>query len=72
MLALVATPGWIKQKLTNTLDSEQFMAQPLIAYDEDLLLIQRYFKQMFEKTLKVQVAVTVVDLRMVRPPTRQR
>ncbi|MEO1446230.1 MAG: LysR family transcriptional regulator [Cyanobacteria bacterium J06635_11] len=65
-LVMVATPDWIQQKLTKPLDVNQLLAQPLIAYDEDLPLVRQYFKEVFEMTLKVQAAATVADLRTVR------
>ena len=65
-LVMVATPDWIQQKLEQPLDINQLLAQPLIAYDEDLPLIRQYFREVFERTPEVQAAATVADLRTVR------
>ncbi|MEL6162047.1 MAG: LysR family transcriptional regulator [Cyanobacteria bacterium J06627_32] len=65
-LVMVATPDWIQQKLAKPFDIEQLLAQPLIAYDEDLPLVRQYFRELFDKTIKVQAAATVADLRTVR------
>lgn len=52
--------------MTGPITPEQLLAQPLIAYDEDLPLVRQYFQQVFETAIQVQAAVTVADLRMVR------
>lgn len=66
-LVLVATPDWIANNLTDSsAPEEQLLAQPLIAYDEDLPLIRQYFKQVFGLTIAVQATATVADLKMVR------
>jgi len=65
-LVMVAAPDWIQQKLSNPFDLDPLLAQPLIAYDEDLPLIRQYFKAVFGMTPNVQAAVTVADLRTVR------
>ncbi|MEM9087321.1 MAG: LysR family transcriptional regulator [Cyanobacteria bacterium P01_F01_bin.53] len=75
-LTLLAAPRWIKQHLSKpvnasaqnaqSINPEQLLAQPLIAYDEDLPLVREYFKQVFGTKLDVQAAITVADLRMVR------
>ncbi|MEO1622425.1 MAG: LysR family transcriptional regulator [Cyanobacteria bacterium J06632_3] len=64
-MVLVAAPDWSKQRLMKPFDVERLIAQPLIAYDEDLPLIRQYFEQVFDTILTVQAAVTVADLRAV-------
>lgn len=63
---MVAAPDWIQQKLAKPLEVSQLLAQPLIAYDEDLPLVRQYFEEVFETTIKAQAAITVADLRTVR------
>jgi len=73
-LVLVAAPTWIQQTLGDVFATDslmdnavtQLMGQSLIAYDDELSLIRQYFDQVFQENLKVQAAVTVSDLRMVR------
>ncbi|MEL6355179.1 MAG: LysR family transcriptional regulator [Cyanobacteria bacterium J06627_28] len=65
-LALIAAPDWSRHRLMEPFDVEQLIAQPLIAYDEDLPLIRQYFQQVFDKTLTIQATVTIADLRTVR------
>ena len=65
-LVMVAAPDWIQLKLDKPLDVNQLLAQPLIAYDEDLPLIRQYFREVFERTLKEQATITVPDLRTIR------
>ena len=65
-LVMVATPDWMQQRLSQPFDVNQLLAQPLIAYDEDLPLVRQYFKEVFDMTLTVQAAATVADLRAVR------
>jgi DNA-binding transcriptional LysR family regulator len=65
-LMLMATPAWIKRRLSQPVTVEQLLAQPLIAYDEDLPLIREYFEQVFGVRMSMQAAATVGDLRMVR------
>ena len=65
-LVLVAAADWVKQHLIQPFDPQQLLDLPLIAYDEDLPLIRRYFAEVFQIKLDIQAAVTVSDLRIVR------
>ena len=64
-LVLVAATDWKKQ-LTQPFNPQQLLSLPLVAYDEDLPLIRRYFAEVFQIQLNIQAAVTVADLRIVR------
>lgn len=65
-LVLVAATDWKQQHLISPFDPRQLLNLPLIAYDEDLPLIQRYFAEVFQIQLDLQAVVTVADLRIVR------
>ena len=65
-LVLVAATDWQKQHLTIPFDPNRLLDLPLIAYDEDLPLIRRYFTEVFQIKLDIQAVVTVADLRIVR------
>ena len=65
-LVLVAATDWQKQYLTQPFEPYQLLDLPLIAYDEDLPLIRRYFTEVFQIKLDIQAVVTVADLRIVR------
>jgi DNA-binding transcriptional LysR family regulator len=65
-LVLVAATDWKQEHLISPFDPQQLLNLPLIAYDEDLPLIQRYFAEVFQIQLSIQAVVTVADLRIVR------
>lgn len=65
-LVLVAATDWKQQHLLSPFDPQQLLNLPLIAYDEDLPLIHRYFAEVFQIQLDLQAVVTVADLRIVR------
>jgi DNA-binding transcriptional LysR family regulator len=65
-LVLIAATDWKQQHLISPFDPQQLLNLPLIAYDEDLPLIQRYFAEVFQIQLDLQAVVTVADLRIVR------
>lgn len=65
-LILVAASEWQKQYITLPFKPQQLLALPLIAYDEDLPLVRRYFARVFQTKLDIQAAITVADLRIVR------
>jgi DNA-binding transcriptional LysR family regulator len=65
-LVLVAATDWKQLHLISPFDPQQLLNLPLIAYDEDLPLIQRYFAEVFQIQLSIQAVVTVADLRIVR------
>jgi DNA-binding transcriptional LysR family regulator len=65
-LVLVAATDWKQRHLISPFDPQQLLNLPLIAYDEDLPLIQRYFAEVFQIQLDLQAVVTVADLRIVR------
>jgi DNA-binding transcriptional LysR family regulator len=61
---LVAAPAWAEhlkgQELPNALES-----LPLISYAEDLPIVRRYWRHVFDRRLHTQAAITVPDLRSV-------
>ena len=65
-LVLVAASNWAKRTLVKPLSPQQLLTQPLIAYDEDLPLIRRYFSEVFQLQIDRQATITVPDLRIVR------
>ena len=65
-LVLVAGTDWQKQHIVRPFNPQQLLKLPLIAYDEDLPLIRRYFSEVFQMKLDIQAVVTVADLRIVR------
>ncbi len=65
-LVLVASSDWIKQHLIQPFNPQQLLTLPLIAYDEDLPLIRRYFNEVFQIKINIQASVIVPDLRIVR------
>jgi DNA-binding transcriptional LysR family regulator len=65
-LVLVATTDWKKQHLIQPFEPRQLLNLPVIAYDEDLPLIRRYFADVLQIQLDIQAVVTVADLRIVR------
>jgi DNA-binding transcriptional LysR family regulator len=65
-LVLVAATDWKQEHLISPFDPQQLLNLPLIAYDEDLPLIHRYFAEVFQIKLDLQAVVTVADLRIVR------
>lgn len=65
-LVLVAATNWAKQYLMQPFDPQQLLTLPLIAYDEDLPLVRRYFNEVFQIQINIQASVTVPDLRIVR------
>jgi DNA-binding transcriptional LysR family regulator len=65
-LVLVAATDWKQEHLLSPFDPQQLLNLPLIAYDEDLPLIHRYFAEVFQIQLDLQAVVTVADLRIVR------
>lgn len=66
-LVLVAATDWKKKHLTQPFKPEQLLSLPVIAYDEDLPLIRRYFAEVLQMQLDdIQALVTVADLRTVR------
>ena len=65
-LVLVAATDWKKQYLPQSFEPHQLLNLPLVAYDEDLPLIRRYFAEVWQMKLNIQAVVTVADLRIVR------
>ena len=65
-LVLIAAADWKKQYLTQLFEPDMLLDLPLIAYDEDLPLIRRYFAEVWQMKLDLQAVVTVADLRIVR------
>ncbi len=65
-LVLVAASDWTKQNLAKPFSSQELINLPLIAYDEDLPLIRRYFTEVFQSDINIQATITVPDLRIVR------
>lgn len=67
-LVLVANPGWASRLPTAAIEREPLLALdgvPLIAFDEQLPLIRRFWKLVFGATIEVTAAITVADLRAV-------
>ncbi|MBV6626297.1 MAG: LysR family transcriptional regulator [Rivularia sp. (in: Bacteria)] len=65
---LVAATNWVKHNLSRRSKPvlpADLLAQPLIAYDEDLPLIRQYFEQVFSIQIDAQPAAIVGDLRIV-------
>lgn len=65
---LVASPGWARRIHRERLDrqgSSALCATPLVAYDDDLPLLRRYWRHVFGVRLTCTPAVTVPDLRGV-------
>ena len=65
-LVLVAASDWAKQNLAKPFSPQELINLPLIAYDEDLPLIRRYFTEVFQSDINIQATITVPDLRIVR------
>ena len=65
-LVLVAASDWAKQNLAKPFSPQELINLPLIAYDEDLPLIRRYFTEVFQSDINIQANITVPDLRIVR------
>ena len=65
-LVLVAASDWAKQNLAKSFSLQELIKLPLIAYDEDLPLIRRYFTEVFQSDINIQATITVPDLRIVR------
>ena len=65
-LILVAASDWIKHTLVKPISPQQLLTQSLIAYDEDLPLIRRYFAEVFQLQIDRQATITVPDLRIVQ------
>ena len=65
-LVLVAASDWAKQNLAKPFSPQELINLPLIAYDEDLPLIRRYFTEVFQSDINIQATITLPDLRIVR------
>jgi len=61
----VASPKWATQHLQKPYCPKQLLDKPVIAYDEELPLISRYFKEVLQQTCHQSALVTVPDLRIV-------
>ena len=67
-LVLVANPGWASRLPNIAIERDPLLALdgvPLVAFDEQLPLIRRYWKLVFGATIAVAAAITVADLRAV-------
>ena len=61
----VATPEWAARNLSKPYMPELLIGKPLIAYSENLPLIELYFKTLSNIDIQENAAVTVPDLRIV-------
>lgn len=61
----VASPEWAARHLQKPYSPEQLLDKPVIAYDEELPLISRYFKEVLQQPCHQSALVTVPDLRIV-------
>ncbi|MBO1413873.1 LysR family transcriptional regulator, partial [Streptomyces sp. FH025] len=60
---LVAGPAWA-QRLSGSQDLPTALEEaPLVTYAEDLPIVRRYWRHVFDRRLHVQASVTVPDLR---------
>jgi DNA-binding transcriptional LysR family regulator len=67
-LVLVANAGWASRLPGAAIEREPLLALdgvPLVAFDEQLPLIRRFWKLVFGATIEVAATITVADLRAV-------
>ncbi len=64
-LIAVSSPEWAKKHFESCHKAETLIDKPVIAYDEELYLVNKFFKELLNKNYEKSPIVTVHDLRIV-------